>query len=243
MKRIKHLLTFSLLICFCISVNAEHNNRSCFSAGFTEIKADTTFRNLTVFQADSLIDSNAYNPDFIIIDLRTPSDYNAGHINNAININYYATDFDTSLDTLDKTKIYLIYCQGGSRSGQTFTKMRIKHFVVVYNMSSGFSAWLTAGYPYVTNTTEIENEYIVPNEVNIYPNPASQYFFIETNELVSSNTIVEMYDLNGKNVMTKLFSSRDKIQIYVGEFIQGIYFYRIVSKDLPPKNGKVMIKN
>jgi len=208
---------------------------------FTEIKADTTFRNLTVVQADSLIDSNVFNPDFRIIDVRTPSEYGSGHLEHAVNINFNAADFDASLDTLDKTKVYLIYCQSGGRSGQTFTKMRAKHFVVVYNMLGGFSAWLAGGYPYVTNTTGIEDETTVSAGVNVYPNPASQYFYIETSDISPENTLVETFNHTGERVTTEHFNYGNKIRIDAGKLIPGIYFYRLTRQAMPVSIGKILI--
>lgn len=209
---------------------------------YTEIKADTTFRNITVVQADSLIDSNIYNPDFRIIDVRTPLEYGTGHIEHAVNINFNAADFDASLDTLDKTKSYLIYCQSGGRSGQAFTKMRAKHFVVVYNMLYGFTAWRNAGYPYVTNTTGVENESAVSAGVNVYPNPASHYFYIETSNIPPENTIAEIFNAAGKNMMTELFATGNRLRIDAGKLIPGIYFYRLTRKGMPVSCGRLLIK-
>jgi rhodanese-related sulfurtransferase len=241
MKTIKYLLILSSLI-FSVNQSNAWNSSYRFFDGSPEIKADTTFRNLTLVQADSLIDSNAYNPDFVIIDLRTPADYNAGHINHAININYYAADFDAILDTLDKTKAYLIYCQSGSRSGLTFTKMRSKHFVVVYNMLGGFSAWRNAGYPYVTGTTGLEDQLSTQAGLGIFPNPASRYFYIETGDSLPENTLVEMYNVRGVKVVSDVFGPGNKIHIDAGNFVSGMYYCRTYRPGMPVKTGKILIK-
>ena len=59
---------------------------------------------VTVQKAFNLIQENAGNPDFVILDVRTPEEYSEGHIEGAINNDYYADDFESKLDELDKAK-------------------------------------------------------------------------------------------------------------------------------------------
>ena len=102
------------------------------------------YADFTVLQADSLIKANELNPNFVILDVRTPSEYNPKHIEGAINRNYY-DNFDGKLDSLDRKKKYLLHCQSGSRSAGAFTKMKANNFSEVYNMKGGISAWSNAG--------------------------------------------------------------------------------------------------
>lgn len=95
-------------------------------------------------QFKSLLDSI---PSAIIIDLRTPSELKSGIIPNAINIDYFAKDFEIKISNLDPTKSYFLYCAGGGRSGETFELMGKKGFQTVYNLDGGFTAWKKAGLP------------------------------------------------------------------------------------------------
>jgi hypothetical protein len=54
--------------------------------------------------------------DFVVLDVRTATEYNTLHILGAINRDYYADDFAAQLKALDKNKAYLIHCRTGGRS-------------------------------------------------------------------------------------------------------------------------------
>jgi rhodanese-related sulfurtransferase len=197
---------------------------------------DTIYRNITVVQADSLIQANTGNPDFIIIDLRQASYYVNGHIANAINIDYYAANFSALLDALDHSKKYLIYCQSGYRSGLTFTMMQNKHFKEVYNMLNGLPAWISAGYPTVTGTLITENN--VKNFTSIvYPNPVTFNSVIQTNYSFSATDQIEIFNIMGKEIMVIPVTS-NTISLSGCKFEKGEYFYLISSKEKILSSGK-----
>jgi len=110
---------------------------------------EKVFRRLTVLQADSLIQANLGNANFIIVDVRTPSEYGSGHLENALSVNYNASDFEERLNQFDKTATCLVYCRSGSRSAAAVAKMQELGFLIVYEMLGGISAWIDAGYPVV----------------------------------------------------------------------------------------------
>lgn len=109
------------------------------------------YSNLDVHQCDSLIQANANNPNFVILDVRRPSEYIPQHLEGAINRNYYDTDFTDQLDTLNKEKTYLIHCKSGGRSGNTINEMANLEFNEVYNMLGGINAWNSATLPTTTD--------------------------------------------------------------------------------------------
>jgi phage shock protein E len=63
-----------------------------------------------------------------VIDVRTPSEYAAGHIAGAQNIDVEAADFGTKIAALDKKAPYLVYCHSGRRSGIAATQMAAAGF-------------------------------------------------------------------------------------------------------------------
>lgn len=105
--------------------------------------------NVTPGEASALIQDNQDNPDFVIIDVRTPEEYAGGHIEKAINLDYYSETFKGELNKLDKNKIYLIYCRSGSRSGRALDVMEELGFGEVYNMVGGIVQWNSKGLPTV----------------------------------------------------------------------------------------------
>ena len=75
------------------------------------------------------------------IDIRTPEEYNSGHIDGAINIDFYANDFAQRLEKLDnKGGAYSIYCRSGSRSGKALSTMNKLGFTNVADLLGGYSS-------------------------------------------------------------------------------------------------------
>ena len=104
-------------------------------------------KDITPQEAFTLIQNNQNNPDFVIIDVRTPQELAEGHIENVINLDFYPETFRNELNKLDKDKKYLIYCRSGNRSGKTVPIMVELNFREVYNMLSGIIQWEAEGLP------------------------------------------------------------------------------------------------
>lgn len=110
---------------------------------------DQVLEDIGVQEAFELIKRNQGNPDFIIVDIRTPEEFNEGHIENAVNIDFYSDTFKEDLDKLDKNKAYFIYCRSGNRSGRAMPIMKELGFKEVYNLSVGITEWIAEGFPVV----------------------------------------------------------------------------------------------
>lgn len=104
-------------------------------------------RNITVTEAYAFIQENKDNPDFIIIDIRTPEEFESGHIENAVMINYYDENFRDELSKLDRDKTYLEYCRTARRSGLALEVFQELGFKNVLNMEGGITEWIAQGYP------------------------------------------------------------------------------------------------
>jgi len=114
------------------------------------------FVDVTAREAFDLIAENSDNPDFIILDIRTMPEFEAGHIPNAIRLDFYSESFRQDLDRLDKDKAYLLYCRSGNRSGQTLPIMRDLGFTEVYHLPEGFTGWNEQGFPVVSGSDTAE---------------------------------------------------------------------------------------
>lgn len=107
---------------------------------------DQGLMNISTGNAIILLRENDGRSDFVILDVRTPEEFNAGYITNAVNLDFYDSNFSVQLDQLDKTKTYLVYCRSGNRSLSAATMMTDSGFSVVYNMLGGFNEFQdTAG--------------------------------------------------------------------------------------------------
>lgn len=87
------------------------------------------------------------NKENVVLDVRTPSEFKAGHIPGAVNIDFRAKDFDEKVAKLDKGKTYLVHCAAGGRSASASKKMEGMGFKALYDLAPGFRGWEKAGKP------------------------------------------------------------------------------------------------
>jgi rhodanese-related sulfurtransferase len=83
----------------------------------------------------------------ILVDVRTPEEFNTMRIPGAININLFNPDFNNVLDTLNRKKSYFLYCGSGKRSKTAWETMRSKGFRKVYTLKGGIEQWEKEGFP------------------------------------------------------------------------------------------------
>lgn len=107
----------------------------------TEEASNQEFRLVSVDEADAL----AADPNVTVIDVRTPEEFAEGHFARASLIDFYADDFRTKLEGLDRSGNYLIYCRSGNRSGQAADMMKELGFKKVADLDGGVIAWGEAG--------------------------------------------------------------------------------------------------
>lgn len=80
----------------------------------------------------------------MLVDVRTPGEFNQGHLEGAQNIDWLAPGFATKWAEVDKdTKIY-VYCKVGGRSAQSAKKLRDLGFKNVINLTGGYDAYKAA---------------------------------------------------------------------------------------------------
>jgi rhodanese-related sulfurtransferase len=87
--------------------------------------------------------------DEIVLDIRTPEEYDQGIIEGAINIDFYDNDFAVQLDALDKDAHYVVYCNSGNRSGQANSTFDDLGFTNVTEIDGGITNWYAEGLPVV----------------------------------------------------------------------------------------------
>jgi rhodanese-related sulfurtransferase len=87
--------------------------------------------------------------DVIILDVRTPQEYQEGYISNAINIPVQI--LGQQLDKLNnfKDKKILVYCRSGHRSAIASQILDKAGFKNVYNLKGGLFEWKASGLPFV----------------------------------------------------------------------------------------------
>ena len=76
-----------------------------------------------------------------LIDVRTPEEFEEGHLSGARNLNYFDDNFDEQIVQLDQNKPIYLYCKSGGRSGKTYKKLKDLGFFEVYDRKGGYSEW------------------------------------------------------------------------------------------------------
>lgn len=98
--------------------------------------------------ADEAADVLADPPEgLVVLDVRTPEEFDAGHLAGATMIDFYETGFSAQIADLDRDAPYLMYCRTGNRSGQTRALMESLGFTNVIDVEGGIVAWTAAGHP------------------------------------------------------------------------------------------------
>lgn len=107
------------------------------------------------FPADELGELiEAGNDEYTIVSVRKAEDYEAGHVEGAINIPF-GRGMEEELSELSADKPIIVYCYTGQSGSQTMTVLRLMGYEA-YNLNGGMgdaekeSGWLGAGLPVVT---------------------------------------------------------------------------------------------
>ena len=76
-----------------------------------------------------------------LVDVRTPAEFAAGHIPEAVNIDVRGENFESQVQsTLDKERPVAVYCRSGARSKTAARALTEKGFRV-YELNNGFMNW------------------------------------------------------------------------------------------------------
>lgn len=77
----------------------------------------------------------------VILDLRFPIEFEQGHIDGALNVNFFDPKFKDTILALDKTKKYFLYSKADAQTKRTGIFMRENGFKDVSAMKGGWEAW------------------------------------------------------------------------------------------------------
>ncbi len=90
------------------------------------------------------------HPDMPVVDVRTPSEYETGHLKGARLMPLQQLDSALEAGKLDdlRGRKFLVYCRSGMRS-VTAARMMTDHGLIPVNLRGGIGAWESAGLPVV----------------------------------------------------------------------------------------------
>lgn len=197
-KKINQIIGTSLGFIFLIL-----QSNTLYSADYCNNLPQLVYQQIPAAKCDSLIKANESNPNFVILDVRTPGEYNPQHIEGAINRNYYDADFDSQLANLDKNKTYILHCKSGGRSRNVFSAMQNLGFREVYELQNGINGWISGGFPISSEFAAKLGVYecsFIPNDT-INTNQTDTINFTITNQANSTLTIQSIHIEGGINFM------------------------------------------
>lgn len=135
-KSIALVSLFSLASCGEGDAQEQHSNNNTTAETHQKHAEKTIAKNVNVAEFKKLIESGKG----VLVDVRTPGEFNSGNIEGAKNINI-SGDFANQIQKLDKDKPVYVYCRSGNRSGRAMQQMKGMGFKEVYNLSGGIGAW------------------------------------------------------------------------------------------------------
>jgi phage shock protein E len=106
-------------------------------------EADSEVNEISVEEVYEIIESGQ---DYIILDVRTPDEFNEAHIEGAVLIP--VLELNDKLNELPKDKPIITYCLSGSRSRDAANILVENGYKQVYDMG-GILEWMDKGYPVV----------------------------------------------------------------------------------------------
>ncbi|SIS83564.1 Rhodanese-related sulfurtransferase [Zobellia uliginosa] len=79
----------------------------------------------------------------ILLDVRTPEEFNGGHLDKAVNINWFDADFAERVDSIDRAQTVYVYCKKGGRSAKAAQVLDSLGFNVV-DLEGGYDAYVAS---------------------------------------------------------------------------------------------------
>ena len=101
----------------------------------------------TKLVSPEVFQSKVESGNVLLIDVRTPKEFQQGHLKNAKNIHLYDQDFGTRIDRLDKKETVYVYCKAGGRSAEAVEILQNHGFESIVELDGGTDSWTEKGKP------------------------------------------------------------------------------------------------
>ena len=131
----KRTIFFSLLLVYSCQIFESTEISVISDAQFTEIQ-DT---------------------DYILVDVRTAEEYESGHIQDAVNFDFYSESFQKEILSLDKSASIVLYCRTQNRSTKTANYLKENGYKEIAVLEGGITSWVKNGNDLVYNFSDKTN--------------------------------------------------------------------------------------
>jgi len=101
---------------------------------FSKKRTIENINNISYSKLQEMLKEKLYT---IVLDVRSPQEYEEGHINGAINIPEYEISSKVNNIIQNKNTKIIVYCASGSRSKKAIKTLKKLGFVQLYNLEGG----------------------------------------------------------------------------------------------------------
>ena len=101
----------------------------------------SNIRDISVADANALLTGE---DGAVVLDVRTAAEFDAGHIDGAVNADFLADDFVSAIADLDRDTTYILHCKSGSRSTRALEVLKEEGFTSVAHLTDGYDGWKAA---------------------------------------------------------------------------------------------------
>jgi len=95
--------------------------------------------------------------DYILVDVRTIEEYESGHIQDAVNFDFYSKSFQKEILSLDKSASIILYCRTQNRSTKTANYLKENGYKEITVLEGGITSWVKNGNDLVYNFSDETN--------------------------------------------------------------------------------------
>ena len=128
----KRIIFFSLLLVYSCQIFESTEISVISDAQFTEIQ----------------------NTDYILVDVRTAEEYESGHIQDAVNFDFYSESFQNDILSLDNSESIVLYCRTQNRSTKTANYLKENGYKEITVLEGGITSWVKNGNDLVYNFSD-----------------------------------------------------------------------------------------
>ena len=105
---------------------------------------------VTTIEVNAAKDFVARHEKAVILDVRTPVEYEMSHITGSVNVNVQDESFEDMVVALDPNKTYIVHCTknpADGRSNRALETLQSLGFKHLYSLEGGYVAWQDAELP------------------------------------------------------------------------------------------------
>ena len=77
--------------------------------------------------------------------MRTPTEFDSGHIQDAVNIDFFSESFQSDILSLNKDSKIILYCRTNNRSSKSADFLLNNDYIDISVIEGGITSWVKNG--------------------------------------------------------------------------------------------------